>query len=1160
MDLSTIELPQTESEVILKAIENAATAIGVRNFIHLHLHTTYSFLDGFNRPEDSARKAKELGMPAMAITDHNHLCGVLDFKEACDKEGIKPILGFEGYWTQDTNILSLTADERTEYAIKQARADGVDVPEKINNKKPTKRQLEPFIRNYEYDTSQYHIIFLAKNQTGWHNLVKLQSEAADHCTYNGRFLCDTEMMRKYSEGVICTTACVHNIVCELFASGKDNEAIAILEEWDSIYGENLYIELQPNNFKKQWVANIKLINWARANNKQFIVTNDVHYTEQSDHDDHDTLLCIGTGKKKAEDARMHYDNSFWVRSFDEMLYYFSEQISMIEATDFAEKDLYDRDTYIQAIVEGLNNTNAIAASVEDVKLNSDKPLFPKLDIPHGLDSATVLTSRCFQNLYKYKAKNPEINLRIYEKRLSDELSIINPKGYAPYMLAVEEYITWANENGVPTGPGRGSAAGSLTLFLLGVTRVIDPIKNGLLFFRFLTADRTSPPDVDTDFDYEGRPRVIEHLEEKYGIDHVAHIGTYSTLGVKSGIKDVARVLDIPFDVVNGITKEIGDILDIPDLAFENLDELKESDPNEWQRFDALEKANPEIFRLARRFEGVARGVGVHASGVLVTPEPVTDLFPTRKAKDGTTVTLYTGVQLEALNAIKFDILGLKTVTVIKKALKAIDENLTFEDLYECIDMKDEKAFKLLRDKKTSGTFQMGSNLFKGLIDDIKPSEFNDLVVITSVARPGPLKAGMHTMYANVKNGIQKAKEPLPNTWDIVEDSQGVIAYQEQVMRISQRVADFNDNQADSYLRKAMAKKKIEKMNMCRQWFIYGKRNEPAPAGYDENNLDQPMYDPTGKHGTAITGGIANGYSEAELKRFWKDIEGYATYLFNLSHAACYSYITILTMYLKAYYPTEFMAALLTMEDDEAKKSRYVEEAQDLGLKVVVPSINESDFDFKAIATKKEIVYGLCSIKGVSKASAAPIIENRPYTSIEDAVERIPKKSFNKRVGIAMIKSGGFDKLGKNRIDTVNRFHIIRKDKDDLEEVDSYDRLIAMGYERETLGMCLSAKSYFSRLKDNATVNNTFVVEALSVRNDRNGRAMAHMTLSCEGEKIKALMFSSSYKKHKFLEKGETYIMKGKKSENSFIVNNADMLDGSKGIDVVTAFMNQPVSI
>lgn len=1129
-----------EAYKILNRLRKISESIQQHNFTHLHLHTTYSFLDGFNRPEDSAARAKELGMKAMAVTDHNHLCGVIDFQEACHEEGVKPLLGFEGYWTWDTDILSMSADERTEWAIKRAREDGVEVPDKVNGKKITKTQLKEFIADYEYDNSQYHILFIALNQTGWKNIVKLQSEAAAKCTFNKRYLVDTKMMAKYSEGIMMTTACVHNIVPELFNAGRDEEAEAILKDWHDIFGEHFYVEIQPNNFDKQWTANVKLINWAREHDVKIVATNDVHYTRHEDHEDHDTLFVIGIGARKDDPDRMRYEDNYWIRDYDEMLEAFSHQIETMQQEDFYGKELFDVDSYIETVVEALGNTNKIAEEVEEIKLGSSKPLMPQLDVPKGLAAETYLTQACYKNLYKYKNEHPEIDLRIYEKRLFDELNIINPKGYAPYMLMVQEYVDWANANGCPTGPGRGSAAGSLVLFLLGVTKQIDPIKYHLLFFRFLTADRTSPPDVDVDFDYDNRYRIIEHFEDKYGKDHVAHIGTYSGLGVKSGIKDVGRVLEIPFNEVNEVNKQLDEILTKPSVKFEDFDKLKEEDPQGYKQFHALEEQYPELFRLARRFEGVYRQVGVHASGVLVTPMPVTDLFPTRVAKDGTTVTLYTGSQLEDLNALKFDILGLKTITIIKNCLKHIDEDLSFEDLYKMVDLTDSGMFEMIREKNTGGVFQIESNLFRGLIDDIQPTEFNDMIVMTSVARPGPLSAGMHTQYANRKHGREEAVEVLPQTWDIVEDSLGVIAYQEQLMRISQRVAKFDDNQADTYLRKAVAKKKKEKMDLCRQWFIYGKRNEPAPAGYDSSNKDQPMYDPDGHYGKPVLGGIQNGYDETELQTFWSNIEGFASYLFNLSHAACYTYITALTAWLKRYYPVEFMAALLSMEEAEDKSKRYINETEAMGISISVPNVNISEKDFTPITERKEILFGLGSVKGVGDKSIPAIIENRPYHSLEELLEKVPKKQLNKTVGRALIKCGACDSFSENRYKLMNDFFDIRKDKDERFDDSNYDTDACVGFELETLGSAITFKPWWDEIDAGQTFTRQFHIDSVNERTDRNNRLMAFVTLSSSNCKVRGVVFASQYSKFIGLldpKVNETALITGKKDDKGgFIVN------------------------
>lgn len=457
-----------------------------RKFVHLHLHTSYSFLDGFNDPYEAAKRAKELGMTAMAITDHNHLAGVIDFQKACYEEGIKPLLGVELYYTWDTNILSMSLDDRTKWAVERAKANGVEIPKGIK-----KKDLRELIAPYEYDTRQYHVLFIAMNQTGWKNLVKLQSEAASKCTFNGRYLVDNELLRKYNEGLIMTSACIGSPVNHLFIEGRDEEAIQILNTWKEIFQERFFIEIQPLDLHLQWTANVKLIKWAKENNVKIVSTNDVHYTRKEDHDDHDTLLCIGIGRFKDEEDRMRYSNDYWIKDYDEMLESFAKQIQSMKENDFDGKELFDEEEYIKAAIEGLDNTNLIAEMCTDIKLGSDTPLFPKIDVPKGHTPESWLTLKCYQALYRYKKRNPEINLKIYEKRIVDELRVINPKGFAPYMLIVEDLV---KNCGVITGPGRGSAAGSLVLFLLGVTKEIDPIKYNLLFFRFLTADRTSPPD------------------------------------------------------------------------------------------------------------------------------------------------------------------------------------------------------------------------------------------------------------------------------------------------------------------------------------------------------------------------------------------------------------------------------------------------------------------------------------------------------------------------------------------------------------------------------------------------------------------------------------------------------------------------------------------
>ena len=451
-----------------------------KNMIQLHVHTTYSFLDGSNKISDCIKRAKELGMNAIAITDHNHIGGWLDFRDTCKEENIKPIFGCEMYQTWDTNILSLTADERRDYAIKKYTSEtGLEIPEKIGKKKITKTQINELIKDYTYDTKQYHLILLAMNQTGINNLIKLQSESADKCTYNGRFCCDFDLLRKYNEGLICLSACLGGMIPSMINHNNINKARELIEQYKDIFGDRFYLEIQPLAINEQEYVNRVLIDLANEYNIKYVATNDVHYTLEEDADDHDTLLCVGIGKLKSDEDRMHYAHEFWLRSYDEMFNAFKRHNNLSE----------------EEIITALNNTSLIADRIDDnIKLGSDKPLFPQVQVPNGLSPEQYLTLKSYKGLYDYYKNNKDIDIIKYEKRLAEELDIINSKGFAPYILKIIENIEYCESIDVPTGPGRGSAAGALTLFVNHVTKIIDPIKYELLFFRFLTKDRKDPPD------------------------------------------------------------------------------------------------------------------------------------------------------------------------------------------------------------------------------------------------------------------------------------------------------------------------------------------------------------------------------------------------------------------------------------------------------------------------------------------------------------------------------------------------------------------------------------------------------------------------------------------------------------------------------------------
>lgn len=776
------------------------------DFVHLHFHTSYSFLDGYNPIKKAVSRIKELGMSACAITDHNSLAGIPEFQTECINNNIKPILGLEGYYTWDIKECSKTLEERQADALNRAIEAGV-LPDNYLETKHKKKDYLETIKDYMYDTKQYHIILLAINQIGWHNLVKLQSEASRLCTFNGRFLCDNTLLRKYSEGIICQSACIGSPMAQLLINNRIEEAEQLILEWKDIFKDRFYLEIQPLNIPEQRLVNLKYMELCKKHNINPVATNDVHWTNYSDYEDHDTLLCIGTNKKKNDTNRMKYSNDFWIKSKEEMISSFNNQLKTINE----EYNNQYNNSYINFYMEALNNTNVIANRIDNnIKLGSNKPLFSDVKVPHNLTPEQYLRLLAWNGLYKYLSNNKELDTRIYEKRLAFELDIIINKGFAPYIIAVYEYTNWAKTHDCPIGPGRGSAAGSLVLFSIGITNNIDPIKYNLLFSRFLTKDRTAPPDIDIDFDYNNRDNVIVHLEKYYGKEKVAHIGTYTTMGVKSGLKDVGRVLDMPFDLVNNqICKKIDEInIDKTTPTFKDYDSLKDGNDNEqkqWVEFNKLEKQNKELFRLARAFEGIPRNFGVHASGILVTPCDVNDYVPTRLDKNtGVTITLYTGPQLEEYNFIKYDILGLKTISIIQDTLKLINEELSIENLYDCVDITDSQLYEYISDKNTDAMFQIESNLMKKIIDEIKPTEFNDIVAINAIARPGPISVGMDKEYANVKNGIENIKFPLKGIDNILKETYGTILYQEQLMAISKQVSGFNDGQADSITRKIIA--------------------------------------------------------------------------------------------------------------------------------------------------------------------------------------------------------------------------------------------------------------------------------------------------------------------------------------------------------------------
>lgn len=588
------------------------------NFTHLHVHTPDSLLDGFNKIDNLIAKVKELGMDAVAITDHGTLAGTYEFQHKCLENDIKPILGIEMYHTHDMKMITLPVDDRKAMALKEALEQGVEIPEKAK-----KKEIAELIKPYMYDTKGYHLILIAKNQTGWNNLIKISSIANENGVFNGRGHCDDELLKKYSEGIICTSACIGSMINQYILKDQIEEAYAEAVKLKSIFGDDFYLELQPLNDPQQVKANIELMKFAKDLKIKLIATNDSHYTDEEDAYVHDVLLCIGTGKTYNDPDRMRYNQEFWIRSYDEMVQAFGLQIDK-----YFEDETITKDEYSSNCIKALNNTQLIVDKVSsDIQLGSDHELLPNVEVPKGYTPESWISQQCWIRLYKYLKKENIMDKRdIYEARLKHELNVINTKGFASYFLIVQDAI---QNSGCPFGPGRGSAAGSLVSFLLGIVKGTDPIEYDLLFSRFLTMDRVAMPDIDSDVSQTDRQNLIKYLDNKYGHENVCQVGTKTTLSIINGIKDVMRVFEIPFTESNNLTKELAKLIDSPSLTFAMFDALEQSDSNAYARFKELEEQYQEYFDIARALEGIPRNYGIHAGGVLITPVPINDIFPTR---------------------------------------------------------------------------------------------------------------------------------------------------------------------------------------------------------------------------------------------------------------------------------------------------------------------------------------------------------------------------------------------------------------------------------------------------------------------------------------------------------------------------------------------------
>ncbi len=889
------------------------------NFVHLHVHSYYSLLDGAAPIEALANRAKELKMPALAITDHGNLFGAIEFYQTLSKAGVKPCIGCEAYL--------LTKGSR-------------------------------LVRNLGQEGSLSHITLLCKNREGYRNLCRLVSSSyLEGFYYKPRI--DKEILREHSKGLIALSGCLKGEVAQALTAGNWDMAKGAAEELATIFPENrFFLELQDHNLPDQEGVNEGLIKLGSELGIGLVATNDVHYITRKDAAAHDALLCIQTGKNLDDPDRMRLGSQeFYLKSPEEMSELFSH------------------------CPEALSNTVAIA---ERLNLDFDFKTyhFPKFAPPEGQDLATYLEARARQGLeqrlttiFQRRPEALDETRKAYEARLDEEVKVIVKMGFAGYFLIVADFIGYARSVNLPVGPGRGSAAGSLTAYCLGITN-IDPIEHGLIFERFLNPERISMPDVDIDFCKRRRGEVIDYVAKKYG--NVGQIITFGKMKARAVVRDVGRVLGIPYAEADKIAKLIPATIDM------TLDEALKIEPRLSEMARKDERVS-HMLEIARALEGFPRHASTHAAGVVISDQPLTEFLPLYRGSKDEVVTQFDMKAVEKMGLVKFDFLGLKTLTVIEDAIKIIEQRSGERIEIDALPLDDPKVFEKLSEGDTQGVFQLESSGMTDLVMKLKPTAFEDIVALVALFRPGPLGSGMVDDFINRKHGRTEIRHILPQLEEILRETYGVIVYQEQVMHIANLLASYTLGEAD-LLRRAMGKKKPEEMQKQRDRFV--------------------------------TGAVANGLGRAKAEQIFDLMAKFAEYGFNKSHSAAYAMVAYQTAFLKTHHPTEFMAALLTSEKDVTDKIlAYMNDCRAHDIKVLPPDVNESDRDF-SVRGEGMIRFGLAAVKNVGEGAIESIVQARGeagrFASLFDFCERIDTRRVNKRVIESLIKCGAFDFAGAPR--------------------------------------------------------------------------------------------------------------------------------------------------
>ena len=1051
-------------------------------FTHLHVHTEYSLLDGSNKVKELVARTKELGMDSVAITDHGVMYGVIEFYRAAMAAGIRPIIGCEVYVA------------------------------------PKSR----FDKAGQQDNKYNHLVLLAENNTGYHNLMKLVSRGfTEGFYYKPRV--DMEVLREYHEGIIALSACLAGIVPEYIQKGLYEDARLRALELEEVFGKgNFFLELQDHGIPAQKTVNQSLLRMSQETGIELVATNDIHYTYAEDEKPHDILLCIQTGKKVADEDRMRYEGG---------QYYIKSEEEMRKLFPYAK--------------QACDNTHKIAERCH-VDIEFGKYKLPEFPVPEGYNAWSYLNKLTWNGLAR-RYDHPD---DILKERLEYELSTIKNMGFVDYFLIVWDFIHYAKSQGIAVGPGRGSAAGSLVSYCLDITD-LDPIKYNLIFERFLNPNRVTMPDIDVDFCFERRQEVIDYVVEKYGKDRVVQIVTFGTMAARGVIRDVGRVLDLPYAQVDTVAKMIPSELNITiESALKKNPELKktyDSDP-----------VIHELIDMSKRLEGLPRHTSTHAAGVVISPKEVDEFVPLSRGVDDCVTTQFTMTTLEELGLLKMDFLGLRTLTVIQNAVNLINRHREQPLNMHDVDYDDAKVYEMIASGKTEGVFQLESAGMKNFMKELKPSSLEDIIAGISLYRPGPMD--FIPKYIKGKQNQASIVYDCPELEEILAPTYGCIVYQEQVMQIVMKLAGYDLGRSD-LVRRAMSKKKADVMAKEREYFVYGNKDLNVP------------------------GCIARGIDERVANKIFDDMTDFAKYAFNKSHAAAYTIVSYQTAWLKYYYPVEFMAALMTsVIDFPTKVAEYIMECRKMDIKILPPDINEGERDFSV--SGGNIRYALSAIKSVGRSVIDNIVNERqehgPFVSLKDFIERLSGKEVNKRTVESFIKSGAMDGLHATRrqlmmvyvqvMDQVNQerkksmtgqmtlFDFVSDDEKaefdvHYPNVGEYDKELKLAFEKEVLGVYISGhpleeyakflmknvtavttdfyvddETGESRVRDDQNVIIGGMITSKTVKVTKNNKLMAFISLEDLVGTVEVLIFPNVYERYqKYLEEDQKVYIRGRVS-------------------------------